>query len=72
MTGVSFRAQSINWIDPAGAPGWQPASYQRDRDQENRRAKHGWCAVELHAGVPGGQDVRNTQRPNQSDRGAKD
>jgi hypothetical protein len=41
MTGVSFRAQSINWIDPAGAPGWQPASYERDGDQENRRAKHG-------------------------------
>jgi len=40
-TGVSFRAQSINWIDPAGAPGWQPASDERDRDQENRRAKHG-------------------------------
>lgn len=41
LTGVSFRAQSINWIDPAGAPGWQPASYERNGDQENRRAKHG-------------------------------
>jgi len=39
--GVSFSAQSINWIDPAGAPGWEPASYQRNRDQENRGAKHG-------------------------------